>query len=256
MKPMHLVHLSILIALIIGIFLWRFPFYNSAQSEQRDAVIIVGTNTEYPPYSFMEHDTIVGLDIDVIREVGKRLNKAIDLHDMPFEALIPEIQLGKIQVIAAGMTPTEQRAKRVLFTKPHFEGDPLVIVSLATNPLTSIDALKHKNVVVNQGFTADTYMSDKPDINLTRVPALAESFLALKKGRADAFITAQNTVQPFFNYYDKKDFVVTVIPDTGDSVALGISKKYPELLPEIQQALDAMEQDGTLTNLKKKWSQQ
>ena len=57
---------------------------------------------------------------------------------MPFEALIPEIQLGNIHVIAAGITPTKERAQRTLFTRPHLAaGNPLIIISLSSLPLNS-----------------------------------------------------------------------------------------------------------------------
>ena len=61
-----------------------------------------------------------------------RLKKEIIFKDMPFDALIPEIQIGNIHVIASGMTPTEERALRTLFTRPHLTGNPLVIISSKT----------------------------------------------------------------------------------------------------------------------------
>ena len=67
--------------------------------------VIVGTNSEFPPFSFREGDDIIGFDIDVIQEVLKRLNKEIIYKDMPFDALIPEIQVGNIHIIAAGHDP-------------------------------------------------------------------------------------------------------------------------------------------------------
>lgn len=82
--------------------------------------IIVGTNTERAPFSFKENDTIVGFDIDVISEAVKRLNKKIIVKDILFNALITEVQLGNIYVIAAGITPNPDDVKRALFTQPHF----------------------------------------------------------------------------------------------------------------------------------------
>jgi arginine/lysine/histidine transporter system substrate-binding protein len=114
--------------------------------------IIVGTNAEFPPFSFRDNDSITGFDIDVITEVFKRLDKKFTLKDLPFDALIPEIQIGNTQVIAAGITPTEERAQQALFTKPHLTGNPLVIISLKNGqPLTSLADLIGKDVVVNEG---------------------------------------------------------------------------------------------------------
>src|SRR5256885_429404 len=118
--------LFILTALIIGsmIMLWRTTKKETSLSPSFET-IIVGTNTEFQPFSFKEGDTITGFDIELMEEIGKRLNKKIIFKDMPFEALIPEIQLGNVQVAAGGITPTEKRAQRVLFTQPHLTGDQL-----------------------------------------------------------------------------------------------------------------------------------
>ena len=127
--------------------------------------MIVGTNAEFPPFSYIENKAIVGFDIDVAKEVAQRLGKTIQIKDMPFDALIPDIALGHVDFVAAGMSYTEERAKRASFTKSYFE-DPLMIFS--KRPL-SFDKLKGKKVVVVQGFTADLLMSSQKNIDLIRL---------------------------------------------------------------------------------------
>ncbi len=226
---------------------------SSAPHKIPENVLIVGTNTEYAPFSFIEDNSPTGFDIDLIHEIAKRMNKTIELKDMPFDALIPALQIGSVQVIASGITPTAERAQRVLFTKPYLVGDPLLIVSLAENPLTSIEQLTNKQVAVNEGFTADYYMSKIKGPELIRFASAMESFMALDSNRVDALVAAQNNVKPFLEHYGAKKFKVSVISGTSDEYALAISKKYPELLEPIQNALDEMEKDGTLETLKKKW---
>lgn len=215
-------------------------------------VLIVGTNAEFPPYTSIEKGEIVGFDIDIAKEVVKRLGKEIKLKDMPFDALIPELAMGRVDFVAAGMSATPERAKRVLFTKPYVTEDPLVILTRSKNSL-NLEALKGKNVVVIEGFTADLFMSRQEGVNLTRLPTQADGFLALKSGRADAFITAQSTLQTFLKTQDPSQFQVSLIEGTGDTCVLVIPKSKPELLIAIQGALDAMEKDGTLDQLKTKW---
>lgn len=218
--------------------------------------IIVGTNSEFQPFSFKEDDTITGFDIDVIKEVCKRLNKEIIFKDMPFDALLPEIQLGNIHVIAAGITPTPERAQRTLFTRPHLAaGNPLVIVTPQEAPLTTIDDLLGKTVVVNEGYVADSYMSEQPGIHLIRLSsnAIGDSMLALESGRADALVAALHSINPYFKKHDQSKFSITPIPGTEESSAFAISKHYPELRDYIQMTLDRMKEDGTLNALKRKW---
>lgn len=214
-------------------------------------VLFVGTNAEFKPFTHIENDQIVGFDIDVAREVCKRLGVEMKLKDMPFDALIPEVVLGQVHFVAAGMSYTPERAQRVLFSSSYLSGDPLVIVSL-DKPLT-LEGLQAKNVVVNEGFVADTFLSGKPGITLVRLQVLADGFLAVKYKRADAFVTAKSTFDAFKATQPSDCFCVTELQDTEQTCALVISKKYPELHAQIEHAIDQMIQDGTIKQLKIKW---
>ncbi len=229
-------------------------FESTGSYEATEKILIVGTESNFPPFSFKENDELVGFDIDIIKEVAKRLGRQIEFKDMSFEALIPQAQLGNIPVIAAGMTPTKEREKMVSFTEPYIKGDPLFIVTLAGKSVHNFDELKQgKKVVVNQGYTADFYMSSIEGPELIRLETPAEAFLALQQGRADAFVTARNTLTPFFKKHDPKDYELKLLPETDESTALIVSKEYPELLAEIQAILNRMIQDGTMAALKQKW---
>ncbi len=252
---MNKTSLYILIGLICAtsIALWRSA--RTITPTNTLETITVGTNAEFAPFSFKENDEIVGFDIDVIKEVFKRLDKEILFKDMPFDALIPEIQLGNIHVIAAGMTPTPERAQRTLFTEPHLTSDSLAIISLKDNPIISLEELKGKSVVVNEGYTAENYMANHKAITTTSISSSAASdgILALQSKRADAFVTALHPLKPYFNSVGMDNFVITQIPNTQESSAFGISKHYPELRDHIQIMLDRMQADGTLAELQKKW---
>jgi len=259
--------LYIIIALILGTsaILWYRAEKKIITATPLNT-IIVGTNSEFQPFSFKEDDTIIGFDIDVITEVLKRLNKNIVFKDMPFDALLPEIQLGNIHVIAAGITPTPERAQRALFTRPHLAtGNPLVIISLRPSfaeasegrqALTTLDDLAGKTIVVNEGYVADSYMSEQPGVHLIRLSsaAVSDSMLALESGRADAVVTALHSIRPYFEKHDQSKFSITPIPGTEESSAFAVSKHYPELRDYIQITLDRMQEDGTLNSLKRKWN--
>ncbi len=217
--------------------------------------LIVGTNAEFYPFTYIEKGKIEGFDIEVAKEVAKRLGKEIELKDMPFEALIPALCLGDLHIIAAGMSTAPERAKRVLFTKPYITEDPLVILSKKC--ALTLDDLSGKIVAVNDGFTADLFMSERKKKNanfdLLRLPATQDAFLALKSDRADCFVTAKSTLDAFLEKQKGESYFFTTIAGSSDDCSLAVSKKYPELLIDIQKALDEMIEDGTMATLKAKW---
>jgi len=219
------------------------------------ATLVVGTNAEFPPFSYVQNNSIVGFDIDVAKEVAKRLGQPIEWKDMPFEALIPETILGRVDFVAAGMSYTEERAKRVLFTRPYIAEDPLMILS-NSDKITSLDDLKGKTVVVIEGFAADSWISSKSGFNLIRLPTQADGFMAIKSGRVDAFVTAKSTIDLLFKQQNTSLLHAVVIEGTGETCALVIPKSKPTMLLDIQKALDEMESDKTLDYLKDKWGLQ
>ncbi len=248
----------LLIAITLGIAVTYQSYRLTKTKTDMTNTIIVGTETTYPPFSFVTaQGEIVGFDIDIARYVIQKLGKTMIIKNMSFEALIPEIQLGTIHIIAAGMSPTPKRAEQVHFTKPYISGDPLLIISLAKQPaIENVTALQGKYVAVNLGFTADMYMSEQPGVYLQRLTSVSDGFLALNSGQVDAFVVARSAVQPVFAKHDKRAYHIFPIAGQHEKYALAISKKYPKLLPQIQAVLDTMEQDGTLNTLKQKWNLQ
>lgn len=218
-----------------------------------DNQLIVGISADFPPFTYMQDGAVVGLDVDLMREIGKRMHKEIVFTDMPFGTLLPSLQVGVIQVIAGGLTATPERAKRVLFTSPYLERDALLVVSLSAAPINSIDELKGKTVVVNEGYTADMYISTLADINVVRLKSPAEAFLALMGGRVDAFISAYNGVKPFFDQYEATNFHGVIIPDTQENSSFAIAPQLPALRDELEATIQAMKADGTLQTILTKW---
>jgi ABC-type amino acid transport substrate-binding protein len=215
--------------------------------------LVVGTNAEFPPFTTIENGQIVGFDIDIAKEVTARLGKKIEFKDMPFEALIPDVVFGYVDFVAAGMSYTAERAQRVLFTKPYLAEDPLVILTAEKTslPLT-LDDLIGKTVAVNEGFTADTLVSGKEGIAVVRLATISDAFLALKSKRVFAFVTARSTYETFLQIQPNQFFSHELV-GTSETCALVVPKSKPELLVQIQTALDAMQQDGTIAKLKSKW---
>lgn len=216
---------------------------------------VIGTNTEFPPFSYIENGEIVGFDIDVAKEVSRRMNETITWKDMPFDALIPELTLARVDFVAAGLTINDERAKRVLFTQSYSVDDPLVIFTL--NPeWKTLEDLKGKPILVVEGFTADTLVSSIDGLEVTRLSTQPDAFMAMKARRAEAFITAATTVQAFAETQKNLPFYAYPIPGTSETCAMAFPKKSVELQAKIQAVLDEMEKDGTLSAIRSKWKLQ
>lgn len=241
------------IVFIATIVFWIRNLYRTEVHTIPDK-IIVGTAADYPPFTFKKDGSIVGLDIDVAREVARRLKRDMVFREMPFKLLIPQANEGNIQIIAAGITPTKKRGEYVIFTTPYVTQDSLALMTRASGPsVKSVQDLEGKRVLINEGYTADEYLSALPNVTLIRMPTGEDAVRALMKKEGDVFVAALSSLKPITEQYGTSAFAYAFIEDTAENIALGISRKYPELAEEVVRIVDEMLKDGTIDTLKTKW---
>lgn len=250
------VGILLVVTVTVLILTWVRRDRNIAECTLPDE-IIVGTAADFPPLSYMKEGAITGFDIEVAQEVVKRLGKKIVIKDMPFEVLLPQLQLGNIHMIAAGMTATDERAQMARFSKPYLSYDPLVILSKKeTNPFIKLSEIAGKRFAVIKEQTADAYMntlSKSLDMQLEPVTNLADGVMLLLSGNVDGMVTSANSTKPLVDQYGTEAFHMFVLPDTDENVALATAQNRPGLAAEVERVLTEMVADGTLESLKQKW---
>ncbi|MDY4831695.1 MAG: transporter substrate-binding domain-containing protein, partial [Treponema sp.] len=88
----------------------------------------LGTNAAFPPFEYVDGKSVVGFDITMGQKIAKTAGKKLEVVDMAFDSLIPALQSGTIDFIAAGMSVTEERKKNVDFSVPYFQSEQVIIV--------------------------------------------------------------------------------------------------------------------------------
>ena len=77
-----------------------------------DKPLIVGTEPSFPPFEMAENDTYTGFDIDLANAIGEKLGRKVEIKAMGFDALIPALKSGQIDMIASAMSATEERKNK------------------------------------------------------------------------------------------------------------------------------------------------
>ena len=90
--------------------------------------IKLGTNATFPPFEYVNGKDIVGFDISMGQKIAAKAEGSLEVVDMAFDSLIPALQSGTIDFIAAGMSVTEERKKNVSFSDDYFESEQVIIV--------------------------------------------------------------------------------------------------------------------------------
>ena len=119
-------------------------------------VLRVGTEPTFAPFEFLDSatKTYAGYDMDLIRAVADKAGYDVEIINMGFDALIPALSSGTIDVIAAGVSITEERAKRVDFTTPYYTtGLSILVQKKNAGTLKTMKDLEGKRIAVQIGTT-------------------------------------------------------------------------------------------------------
>lgn len=91
--------------------------------------LVMGTSAGFPPFEYLDDkNQVVGVDVDIMAAVAKKLDKELVVENMDFDGLIPALNGGKIDAIAAGMTVTDERKVNVDFSETYFDASQVVLV--------------------------------------------------------------------------------------------------------------------------------
>ncbi len=133
----------------------KFPYESPEGLTYENGEIVVATNATFKPYEYYENGEIVGIDMDIIRAIGDKLNMSIKIEDMEFDAIINAVSSHKADVGIAGMTKTEEREKSINFSKSYITSKQVIIVrdsSVAENNRTFIEKL-HTNFISQDRYS-------------------------------------------------------------------------------------------------------
>lgn len=157
--------------------------------------LVVGTSADYPPYEFHTEidgkDTIVGFDISIAQAFADELGVELKLVDMAFESLLISLQNGDFDLVMAGLTPDEERAKTVDFTDVFFHNKQIVIIRAEdADKYVTTEDMAGTTLGVQAGTIQETIAADLTDENkVVKLKKFPELIMELKTGKIDGVCT-------------------------------------------------------------------
>lgn len=229
---------------------------------KKNKKLVVATSPDYPPFEFMVSENgkskIVGADIDLAQKIADKLGVELELKAMDFDALLPALQAGKVDMVITGMTPNEKRKKAVDFSDIYFKGENAVIVNAKdAGKFTSEDQLKKAKLGVQKGSTQETYVKDNLKVtNYKALVAVPDLIADMKNGNIDAVVLNSKVAGINVTKYDGIKVVENLkLTSGGDEEAMAVAIKKGDnadlikLTNEVIKGLqDSGEYDKILAN--------
>lgn len=221
-------------------------------AEAAGGVLVMATNAEFPPYEYHEGDAIVGIDADIAKAIADELGMELEIEDIAFDSIIPEITSGKADMGLAGMTVTEDRKMNVDFSDTYAKASQKIIVT-EDSKIATPDDLKGVVVGVQLGTTGDIYVSDLEADGTTveRYNKGFEAVQALSQGKIDAVVIDGEPAKTFVSQTDGLKILEESFTD--EEYAIAVKKGNTELLEKINGALKTLKENGTLDEIVAKY---
>ena len=232
-------------------------------------VIMVATDANWPPQSFInDKNEMDGFDVDVAREIAKRLGVEIEFITPSWDIITAGNWNGRWDMHVGSMTPTKVRAEKLAFPAVYYY-TPAAVGVHKSSSISSVAALSGKKVGTGTGTTFELYLQgdlaidaagapkfdyqiSNPEIKSYETSTIALDDLRLGDGvRLDGVVSSL----PVFLEAIENGYPIKVVgePIFYEPLAVTIDLGDAELNDKLKEVISWMRKDGTLTKLSKKW---
>ena len=208
--------------------------------EKDNDKIVMVTESGFAPYEYRSGDEVVGVDVDIAREIAKELNKELVIKDVDFGSIINELNSGKADFAAAGMSIDEERKKSV-----DFSSEQVVVVRKGYDKIKSINDLENKTISVQLGTVADTYLTDKfSNVKLFRQKKFLAAAEDVKTGKSDCIV--MDKLPAIELVKSNPELEILNVTLFTDKYAIAVKKGNTELLNKINGVLERLMKEGKI----------
>ncbi len=218
--------------------------------------LIVGFDQEFPPMGFIGEDgEYTGFDLELAKEVAKRLGLEYKAQPISWDAKDMELESGNIDCIWNGFTMTG-REDAYTWSDPYMENSQVFVVN-SDSGIKTIADLKDKVVEVQMDSSGLKALEENPDIlnsfkQLITTPDYNTAFMDLQQGAVDAI--CMDVIVAGYQISERSaDMIILDESLSKEEYGIGFKKGNTELRDKVNSCLKDMKEDGTLAEISTKW---
>jgi len=217
-------------------------------------VLRVACNADFAPFEFQDKDgKYAGFDMDLIRAIGKEMGYETDIQNLNFDGLIPALGAKNIDVAISGMTITDERKEKVLFSDPYYKSGLTIAVKADNNDIKAFKDLKGKKIAVQIGTTSASEAKKIEGADVKEFNSSADTFTELNNSGVDAVINDR----PVNDYYmvQNPSAKVKILEEvlTAEDYGIALNKDNKELADKINAALKKLHENGEYDKIYTNW---
>lgn len=225
-----------------------------AQIKEKGEIVVAMEGTWSPWTYHDENDELVGYDVEVAKAIAEKLGVEATFVEGEWDGLFAGMDAGRYDIVVNGVDITEERAQKYDFTEPYAYNRTAIIVTKDNDEINSFEDLDGKNTA---NTISSTYaeLAEQYGANVTGVDDLNQTFELLLSGRIDATLNAELTYYDYLKAHPDANVKIAALTEDASEVAIPLRKgaASDSLRAAINQALDELRADGTLSELSVKY---
>ncbi len=226
-----------------------------------NGVLRFGTAAVTEPMSFIDGNRkVVGFDVEFAARVAQKLGKKLEITDMEFGAMLPALIAGKVDMIGAGLSITEERAKRILYSESYYPSGIAAVVRSGDQPvklnaavkMRVADDIRDKTIGVLLGSVYDNYAHRTyPKAKILQYQTISDLLIALNSGKIDVAFTDQSMVPEVL----KANPALGVLAKDIFSIPIGagFNRENIRLRQQFNAFLKEIKSNGTYNDMVSRW---
>lgn len=177
------------------------------QTIKQRGKLIVGTSSGYPPYVFVDADSpdkkVIGLDIELCKQIADKLGVQMEVQDMGFSALLSSVTSGKVDIAVGGVNPTPEREKAMAFSDIYLPTEQKLLVLKKNEHLYKDMAdLDGKTIGAEKSTTQETTAQSIKGANVIGLSSVPDAILQLKNGKLDGIVVEGVVAKQYLVFND------------------------------------------------------
>lgn len=207
----------------------------------------------YRPFNFKKGGELVGFDVDIGRELARRMGTEPDPVTNPWQTIIQGLKAKKYDAILGSMAITDERLEQVDFSRPYYRSGAQIFVQAGNGAVQTAEDLEGKRIgVVKASTFRDVALELTDESSVVGYDSDVIALQDLTTGRIDAVITDKVVGLAAIK---NNDLPIRPVgePLFVDRMGIAVRKSDDALLQRINRALEDVIEDGTYERISKKW---
>lgn len=229
---------------------------NTWEEIEKRGYIIVGLDDTFAPMGFRNNSgELVGFDVDLAKEVGKRLNIEVRFQPIDWDAKVLELNSGTIDMIWNGLTITEERKLEMLFSDPYVENTQMII-SMEESNIDLISDLENKTIGVQISSSAMDAVNKNSIASklksLMKYDQYTQALVELKNNTIDA-VVIDEIMGRYMISQSTDNYKVATEAFSEETYGIGFRLESTSIRNKINDVLNEMKEDNTAKEISIKW---